>query len=79
MTTQSIIVYRNPAEAALWESGMVFPLICGMVIGCILAYGAATFWDKQFSYGTCYRQYTGHIALVFALIGVFGTMWWMAI
>ena len=50
MTTQSIIVYRNPAEAALWESGMVFPLICGMVIGCILAYGAATFWDKQFSY-----------------------------
>ena len=22
-----IIVYRNPAEAAIWESGLVFPLI----------------------------------------------------
>lgn len=32
LTPQSIIVYRNPAEAALWESGMVFPIIVGAVI-----------------------------------------------
>jgi len=24
--TQSIIVYRNPAEAAFWESGIIVPL-----------------------------------------------------
>lgn len=26
-TPDSIIVYRNPAEAAIWESGLVFPII----------------------------------------------------
>lgn len=26
MTTQSIIVYRNPVEAAFWESGIIVPL-----------------------------------------------------
>lgn len=31
MTTQSIIVYRNPAEAAFWESGMAVPLGGGLV------------------------------------------------
>jgi hypothetical protein len=35
MTTQSIIVYRNPAEAALWESGAVFPIMCAMVASII--------------------------------------------
>lgn len=28
--TQSIIVYRNPAEAAFWESGMLIPLLGGL-------------------------------------------------
>lgn len=31
--TQSIIVYRNPAEAAFWESGMLIPLIGGLGTG----------------------------------------------
>lgn len=26
MSTQSIIVYRNPAEQAFWESGIMVPL-----------------------------------------------------
>lgn len=26
-TVQSVIVYRNPAEAALWEGGFVIPLM----------------------------------------------------
>ena len=36
--TQSIIVYRNPAEAALWESGLVFPLIvaCVLFVICVV-------------------------------------------
>jgi len=33
--TQSIIVYRNPLEAALWEGGMVFPIISGCFVGFI--------------------------------------------
>lgn len=35
-TTHSIIVYRNPAEAALWESGMVFPLGASLGAGFFL-------------------------------------------
>ena len=34
---QSIIVYRNPAEAHLWESGLMFPIMVAMVISCIAA------------------------------------------
>jgi hypothetical protein len=37
MVTQSIIVYRNPMEAAFWESGLVFPVIVGMVTAVIVA------------------------------------------
>jgi hypothetical protein len=28
MQTQSIIVYRNPAEQMLWEGGYMWPIIC---------------------------------------------------
>lgn len=39
---QSIIVYRNPAEAMFWESGLSFPLMAAMVVGfvvaCLVAY-----------------------------------------
>lgn len=35
MATQSIIVYRNPAEQALWESGAVFPVMIGCVVGMV--------------------------------------------
>ena len=33
--TQSIIVYRNPAEAALWESGIIIPLGGALVAGLV--------------------------------------------
>lgn len=36
MTTQSIIVYRNPIEAAFWESGMLLPLMGGLGVGFIV-------------------------------------------
>lgn len=29
----SIIVYRNPAEAAFWEGGYFIPLVCGLGVG----------------------------------------------
>ena len=31
--TQSIIVYRNPVEAAFWESGLVIPIFAGCAVG----------------------------------------------
>lgn len=34
---QSIIVYRNPIEAAFWESGLAFPVIAGTVVGVAVA------------------------------------------
>ena len=33
--TQSIIVYRNPAEAALWESGIIVPLGGALIAGLV--------------------------------------------
>ncbi len=37
---QRIIVYRNPVEAAFWEGGMLWPILCGgfvaFVVVCIL-------------------------------------------
>jgi len=36
MTTQSIIVYRNPVEAAFWESGIIVPLGGGLGTGFIV-------------------------------------------
>lgn len=30
-----IIIYRNPAEYALWNSGMLFPIICSAVAAII--------------------------------------------
>lgn len=36
MVTQRIIVYRNPLEAAFWESDMLVPLVGGMGTGLVL-------------------------------------------
>lgn len=38
---QSIIVYRNPAEAVFWESGLAFPIIAG----CVMAVVGALVFD----------------------------------
>lgn len=32
-TTQSIIVYRNPMEQQMWESGAMFPVMSGCAVG----------------------------------------------
>lgn len=39
---QPIVVYTNPAAAALWESGLVFPLIVSLAaFGICVAVGTA--------------------------------------
>lgn len=55
MTTQSIIVYRNPAEAAFWESGMVIPLGGAMIVG-FLSFLVVIFISNKLS-GTSYRRH----------------------
>lgn len=68
---QSIIVYRNPAEAALWESGLIFPLI----IACVLSICAAMLVNKVLPWN---YKYSGHLSmLAAAVVGVL-TIWVMA-
>lgn len=48
--TQSIIVYRSPAEAAFWESGMAWPLFffLGVFLVCMLVTDKITrAWSKS--------------------------------
>ena len=70
--TQSIIVYRNPAEAALWEAGMAngFALVVGMVVGLLVATTVATVWQKVFPRS----KNVDKIAFLAAVIGVVGSM-----
>ena len=48
---ESIIVYRNPMEKALWESlmdGQFFPIIVGCVVFIAVLIGLLTLQDKFF-------------------------------
>lgn len=64
--TQSIIVYRNPAEAAFWESGMAFPMMVGLGVGFV----AAKLYERVSPRG----RRAGEVAVAAAVIGVVGTM-----
>ena len=70
--TQSIIVYRNPVEAALWDAGTAngFALVVGMVVGLLLAVTVATVWRKVFPSS----KNVDKIAFLAAVIGVVGSM-----
>lgn len=53
---QSIIVYRNPLEAMLWESGVISPIIVAMIVSVLVALVMAkiveryTFRPKSFMF-----------------------------
>lgn len=64
--TQSIIVYRNPAEAAFWESGMAFPMMVGLGVGFV----AVKLYERVSPRG----RRAGEVAVAAAVIGVVGTM-----
>lgn len=68
--TQSIIVYRNPAEAAFWEGGMAFPMMVGLVVGFIAAIVAVKLYERVSPRG----RRAGEVAVAAAVIGVVGTM-----
>lgn len=55
-TTQSIIVYRNPVEAAFWEGGYAFPLIASMVVLVVVLVALNAIGDRIFGrHGNRYK------------------------
>lgn len=58
--TQSIIVYRNPAEQMMWESGYMFPAIATAVVFIALAVWLSWLVDKLFSRFGRLSQYRGY-------------------
>lgn len=68
--TQSIIVYRNPAEAHFWESGLAFPLMAAMIV----AVGAAIITGKIVGN---YHKYAGHAVAIAATVSAIATFWFL--
>lgn len=71
--TQSIIVYRNPAEAAFWESGMAFPLMVGIVLAVVLTIGVDKL-AQRFLSRRAYREHGGTIAVITAISTIVATI-----
>lgn len=68
---KEIIVYRNPVEAAFWQSGLLFPLIVAMVVAGIVALVVGWVLD--------YFRYSGKMAtplfIIFPAIAAGYTLW----
>ena len=61
---QSVIVYSNPLEAAIWESGMVAPLLLWLVIVLCLVLAQ----DSLFRRFIPYRIRNRHSWYIYAVI-----------
>lgn len=81
---QSVIVYRNPLEAAFWESGMIFPLFCGMIVAVIAAlsvnwlcerYNRSRMRRRPYGWGTTNLQ--AKLVIISAVVGMVGTILFM--
>lgn len=81
--TQSIIVYRNPAEQMLWEGGYLFPVIVTGVAFIVLAMWVSLLVDKLFNrFGKLgnyrgYKEHARYAGLIFAAVlsvGLFSYM-----
>ena len=74
---QSIIVYRNPIEAMFWESGLVFPLIVGVVAAMVVAVLFASNWQTVFRHNDRMLKLTAPLTLFLASGVVVATMVYM--
>lgn len=79
---QSVVVYRNPVEAAMWESGLVAPLMVSVLVAFIVTLTVAqasdylakhSFWYKEM----IYRKYQGNIVAISAIVSVVATVYFM--
>lgn len=68
-----IIVYRNPGEAALWESGMLFPIIASTVIAAVLTVLVVKVWEAGCDFlGVQGRKRHTDIVAMVAAVGIMG-------
>ena len=67
-----IIVYRNPGEAALWESGMLVSIIASTVIAAVLTFLVVKVWEAGCDFlNVRGKRYTNIVAMV-AAVGIMG-------
>lgn len=78
---QSIIVYRNPLEAAFWESGLLFPIIVGCIFSFAVVIALGWIFDTynkasgRGSWGLTVIQ--SRAIIVSAIIAMIATIWFM--
>lgn len=75
--TQSIIVYRNPVEAAFWESGMAFPLVCGIIAALIVAFLVQALSKRFMPWGSRWYRYTSNVVAGSAIVTMIAVIWVM--
>lgn len=78
MSHHTVIVYRNPAEAAFWESGIAFPWFCGVLAAlavCII--GAKVL--ESLPYSLRNNRWIGMLYIASIAVAGGGTIWYMMI
>ena len=78
--TTSIIVYRNPAEAAFWESGMAWPLFVSLAFAVLWIWvlSRVAHWaNRCFKIGRSDRRYVWAeaVAVIIGLAAAAGSAW----
>ena len=67
-----IIVYRNPGEATLWESGMLFPIIASTVIAAVLTILVVKVWEAGCDFLNVRGKHHTDIVAMVAAVGIMG-------
>ncbi len=80
MSIQSIVVYRNPIEQAMWESGLVAPLIVAgavLVITTIMTTKVMFRLRPKFRKWKYHRKLESNFPLVVGVSCFAATLWLM--
>lgn len=80
---QSIIVYRNPAEAMFWEGGYAFPIFVGCAVGFVTFLMLHQLFVKFFPAKRSYFKQVSDVQMwiisILSLLAGFGVFHWMMI
>lgn len=71
LSTQHIIVYSNPLEAAMWEGGFVFPALTASAVAIIIFINIVKWLPKKSNAQTTFAQTMGWIG---AAVGAYFTL-----
>lgn len=69
----SIIIYRNPMEQALWENGIMFPIICSVAVFLIVFLTLYKLFDL-FGRNYAFKKTASNISLFIAAIAAIVTI-----